>query len=125
MNIFALDKHYFQNTSMLDLIYKGIKHKDHKNLIKKFAQFPIEKAEFEEKTVNIVQNIMIKCVRTTNSYHGKLGPKSFMEFSWFLHDCSKMDELLTLDYKPFLIFAYQFVCFFNLTKLELCFDLEL
>lgn len=68
--------------------------------------------------------MLIKVMRSSFGFHAKLSRRSFLELSYCLHEGAKSDDLLELPKKPFMIFFFNFVIFFNIKKLELTFGLE-
>jgi hypothetical protein len=123
MNLLAKDRYYFQKTHLCQFLYNGIMELS--TMDEEFQTYEVEKNAFIENAVIIIQNMMIKIIRSPYSFHAKLNKKSFLELSYLLHEGAKIDELLEIKHKPFMLFIYRFILFFNLQKLELTFKLDL
>ena len=120
MNVLDNENYYFGKRSLLEFVHQGIGYEN----LKGFLKFPEEKKAFEENTVSIIQSMLLKIMRSSYSFHAKLNKRAFLELSYLLHEGAKCDDLLELKYKPFMLYFYNLVMFFNVKKLELTFNLE-
>jgi len=120
-NLLMKDHYYFGKRPLIDFLQCIITE----DISKKMAKNKEDVSEFYERCPMLFQNMIVKVVKGEYAFHAKLNKSAFLELSFLLHESSKIDELLELKHKPFLLFFFQFVLFFNAKKLELNFSLSL